>query len=121
MSDDVELRAEDIAEEYLEHLQAGGKPDRAAWLSAHPEIADVLAVHLSVIERIHRAAKDGQPEANEAPIPRHIDRYEILDILGRGACGTVYRAHDPKFDRDVALKVLRSELASDPHYGSRFR
>ncbi len=44
--------------------------------------------------------------------PRTIDRFEILDILGKGAQGIVYRAHDPELDREVAIKsvLLRPDL-----------
>ncbi len=125
--DDAELLSEDIAEEYLEHLHAGNAPDRARWLDAHPDIAEVLNRHLSVIERIHRTAQESNGTSTAlgaglpTPPPDHIGRYAILEVLGRGACGTVYHAYDPKFDRDVALKVLRPDLAADPQYGSRFR
>ena len=37
-----------------------------------------------------------------------LGRYEILDVLGRGAMGTVFRAHDPKIDRIVAIKTITS-------------
>ncbi|HSE68165.1 MAG TPA: serine/threonine-protein kinase, partial [Gemmatimonadales bacterium] len=40
------------------------------------------------------------------------DRYAIERELGRGGMATVYLAHDLKHDRDVALKVLRPELAT---------
>ena len=44
----------------------------------------------------------------------HLGPYEILAPLGAGGMGEVYRARDPRLDRDVAVKVLRSEVASDP-------
>jgi len=39
-------------------------------------------------------------------IPNQIGHYEILELLGRGAMSTVYRAYDPDFDREVALKLI---------------
>ena len=40
--------------------------------------------------------------------------YEILSALGAGGLGEVYRAHDTKLNRDVALKILPDAFASDP-------
>ena len=48
-------------------------------------------------------------------------RYEILDLLGKGGMGTVYKANDRELDRVVALKVIRSELASNPETLHRFK
>jgi serine/threonine protein kinase len=46
--------------------------------------------------------------------------YQITTSLGRGAMGEVYRAKDLRLGRDVAIKVLRPELASDSERLSRF-
>ncbi len=46
--------------------------------------------------------------------------YEIVSALGAGGMGEVYRAHDPRLDRTVAIKVLPSHLSSDPDLKQRF-
>jgi eukaryotic-like serine/threonine-protein kinase len=47
--------------------------------------------------------------------------YEIVVQIGAGGMGEVYRAHDTKLNRDVALKVLPSEFANDPERMGRFK
>jgi serine/threonine protein kinase/dipeptidyl aminopeptidase/acylaminoacyl peptidase len=47
--------------------------------------------------------------------------YEILSPIGAGAMGEVYRAHDTKLNRDVAVKVLPRPLVLDPARVARFR
>jgi Tol biopolymer transport system component len=46
--------------------------------------------------------------------------YEILSALGAGGMGEVYRARDTRLDRTVAIKILPTELASDPDLRVRF-
>ena len=53
-------------------------------------------------------------------IPEKIGRYNVKSELGRGGMATVYRAFDPSFDREVAIKVLPREMLHDPQFRSRF-
>ncbi|MGD8376379.1 MAG: serine/threonine-protein kinase, partial [Acidobacteriota bacterium] len=46
--------------------------------------------------------------------------YEVLEPIGSGGMGEVYRARDTKLDRDVALKVLSATLSGDPESMARF-
>jgi len=47
-------------------------------------------------------------------------RYEIRGFVGAGGMGEIYRAHDERLDRDVAIKVLPETLADDPDRLRRF-
>ncbi len=48
-------------------------------------------------------------------------RYEVLQLLGRGGMGAVYKAHDKELDRIVALKLIRPDLARNPEMVRRFK
>jgi serine/threonine protein kinase len=54
--------------------------------------------------------------------PQHLsDRYELGEILGFGGMSEVHLARDLRLHRDVAIKVLRADLARDPSFYLRFR
>ena len=46
------------------------------------------------------------------PSPAEIGRYRVERLIGRGAMGMIYAAHDPVIDRKVAIKLIRADLLS---------
>jgi hypothetical protein len=60
------------------------------------------------------------PAAVDPSIPKELGRFKIRSRLGSGAFGTVYRAHDPVLDREVAMKVPRAAALEKPEARARF-
>jgi len=53
-------------------------------------------------------------------VPSAFGRYQIIEEIGRGGMARVYRALDPRFERDVAVKVLPSEVMDESMFRARF-
>ncbi|MBX7077911.1 MAG: protein kinase [Nannocystaceae bacterium] len=61
-------------------------------------------------------ARDALARAQESggdTAPETLGRFRIVERIGRGGMGVVYLAHDDELDRDVAIKLLRADLAPD--------
>ncbi len=52
--------------------------------------------------------------------PRTIGRYEVIERVGRGGMGVLYRGRDPVLDREVAIKVMAGDFSTDESARSRF-
>jgi len=57
--------------------------------------------------------KDIHSESDSRLINKSLGRYKVLEILGQGAMGTVYKGIDPAINRNVALKTIRLDFVSD--------
>ena len=49
------------------------------------------------------------------------NRYQLVELIGRGGMAMVYKAQDRRLNRSVAVKILRSDLAEDAEFRRRFR
>src|SRR6267142_4710525 len=53
-------------------------------------------------------------------IPTHLGKYELQQKLGRGSVGEVWKGHDAELRREVAIKIIHTDLQSDPNFLTRF-
>jgi len=60
------------------------------------------------------------PQPTVVEIAVHFPELEVLEVIGVGGMGAVFKARQPKLDRWVALKILSSDLAGDPAFAERF-
>ncbi|MCI0392271.1 MAG: protein kinase [Acidobacteria bacterium] len=111
-------RAPEDRPAFLEEACAGDEELRR-------EIESLLASHDDADSFIEKAPDDViagmiAEEQARSIIGRTLDHYQVRSLLGQGGMGEVYRAHDTRLNRDVAVKILPEHLAGDAEALRRF-
>jgi serine/threonine protein kinase len=88
---------------------------------------EATIIHKLMLEEIAKLDPDNQPDEDNGDLKSAqlkpgtiVDHYEIIEEIGYGGMGVVYRGRDLMFERTVAIKVLHSRLLSDPLSKRRF-
>lgn len=90
-------------------------------LISQPDSGATVAMEPSQGTWAHPATSDSFSMAALKPGVLLAGRYEIVKLLGEGGMGAVYRAHDIELEREVAVKVIRPELARNAQVLQRFK
>src|SRR5438270_11032561 len=74
---------------------------------------------IAAAQQANRQSQKGL-HSNLAMLRATLGPYELLECIGSGGMGDVYRARDTRLERTVAIKILRESIISHPDMGSRF-
>ncbi|MEZ5966784.1 MAG: serine/threonine-protein kinase [Planctomycetota bacterium] len=108
----------DLVAAGLAELRAGRAPDLAALCVHRPDLRATVAEALSISRGLPELAEDAFDPLLTQTLG---DRYRMLERIGAGAMGAVYRARDLELDRDVAVKVLQPLLFDVKTAGQRLQ
>lgn len=107
--------------------QSGACPYCGGPLESHAEVDQSQVFHEPIANLgpadlgTRSTAPDDPPADDDLEPTTAIDRYQLREELGGGGFGKVYRAYDPRLDRDVALKVLLDQEMGGRHLERFFR
>ncbi|MEJ2704214.1 MAG: protein kinase, partial [Sedimentisphaerales bacterium] len=120
----------EAAREFVDARWRGEEPDVDEFVRQYPHFEYELRQRIQDIQQIDTlfdslVHSDESDFADDTPEPdlvgRTIGNFEIVEMIGRGGMGVVYRARDTKLKRSVAVKSIPANLADDATARRRFR
>jgi serine/threonine protein kinase len=136
---EAERRVNEACNRFELAWQAGGRPRVEDYLGdAAGAERGALLRELVLLEVAYRRRRDEAPGRDDylarfpglpadwvagavaEPAPARVGPYRLLEPVGRGGMGEVYKGHDPRLGRDLAVKVLRDRHRGQPEYVRRF-
>jgi len=132
LATDAESAIDVIYAEYLAREQSGERPDIDEFRRRFPAFGDVLAEQIGLHCALQMLDDDARDETNQSAAAfdtasQPLDdspfdaSFEIIEEIGRGGMGVVYKARQPALNRFVALKMVRAVDASNEELLTRFR
>ncbi len=135
-------RLQEVLLHYFEATERGIRPDSAELVARHPDLAPDLNEFLQTQHRLEdltapvrqvsaalaQAARSGWSlgpggggaASGKVVAGRKVGEYELIDEIGRGGMGVVYKARDRRLGRLVAVKMIRSAALASPAEVERF-
>ncbi len=98
---------------FLRSADHGTTPDPEQFIREHPEHETALRRYFENLALFENLVREDTAPAGDPDIPTEFGHYRVEHVLGQGAMGTVYAAHDTRLNRQVALKVPRSGADAD--------
>ncbi|MFI5453922.1 MAG: protein kinase [Isosphaerales bacterium] len=95
-------------------------PDRFSSALRHEEAVSIVSFNPNTIAP-SLSSIPPRVQSSQEPVPQRLGRYQIIEKLGQGGMGSVYRARDVSLDRVVALKVMEGMGRTDGRAFARFQ
>src|SRR5262249_34236328 len=115
-----ELALDLIYAEFLLREELGEHPTLEDYTARFPELAEELRAQIDLHQALAELGGEEETTTNHPTARPTLPGYEVLEEIGRGSMGIVYKARQEKLNRIVALKLLR-QFDAGPEVQRRFR
>lgn len=111
-----------LVDEYLEAFRRGEAPSVESFAASHPECCEELLELLPTMVEMEGVSRTATRAARDvaASYPEQLGGYRLLERLGHGGMGTVFRAEHVALKREVAIKILFPSWSADERHCEAF-